>query len=158
MRTIAAMLAWALALTGLAGASWAGDLPGADAAALWKYISQASPYQQWGQWPDYRGMHPGRSPHGDFVQIWVNPPALEASGPPLAAGSLIVKEGYGQDKTLTSITVMYKVPGYNPQGGDWFWAKYSPQGQPGPAGRPQGCVNCHASAAANDHVMARPLK
>jgi len=25
-------------------------------------------------------------------------------------------------------TVMYKVEGYNPDAGDWFWVKYSPQG------------------------------
>jgi len=31
---------------------------------------------------------------------------------------------------------MYKVAGYNPGAGDWFWAKYSPQGKADKFGKP----------------------
>lgn len=138
----------------LATASAWGQMPGPDAQALWAYFTQQAPYQKWGQWPDFAGRQPGRSPHGEFVAVYVNPPALEAKGLPLPAGSLIVKEGYDAAQKLTSITVMYKVPGYNPSGGDWFWARYSPQGQAGPFGQPRGCVGCHAADEANDHILA----
>lgn len=138
----------------LAAAPVLGQMPGVDPQALWTYFTQQSPYQKWGQWPDFAGRQPGKSPHGDFVAVYVNPIALEAKGVPLPAGSLIVKDGFNAAGQLTSITVMYKVPGYNPAGGDWFWARYSPQGQAGPFGQPRGCVGCHGAGAANDHVLA----
>ena len=151
MKRLAVMAALAASLA--AAPVW-GQMPGADAQALWTYFTQQSPYQKWGQWPDFAGRQAGKSPHGEFVAVYVNQPALEATSPPLPAGSLIVKDGFDAAGKLTSITVMYKVPGYNPQGGDWFWARYSPQGQAGPVGQPKGCVGCHAAGAANDHVLA----
>ena len=27
-----------------------------------------------------------------------------------------------------AVTVMYRTKGYNPEGGDWYWAKYNPDG------------------------------
>ncbi len=136
----------------------AGDMPGADAAALWNYISKGLPYRQWAQWPDFGGQQPGRSPHGEFVQVWVNQPAQAGADLPLAAGALIVKEGYGADKALKSITVMYKVKGYNPAAGDWYWVAYSPQGQAKVAGAPKGCVGCHGGSSANDYVVAHQFR
>lgn len=149
-----------LLLTGLvvlAAPAGAGP-PGPDAAALWKYITQESPYQQWAQWDDFKGLRAGKSPHGDFVAVYVNPPALKPARLPLPAGALIVKEGYDGGKKLKSITVMYKVEGYNSAAGDWYWARYSPGGQAGPEGRPQGCIGCHAVGAANDYVIAHKYR
>ena len=49
---------------------------------------------------------------------------------------------------------MYKVKGYNPAGGDWFWAKYDPEFNILAEGMVKGCLNCHGSAKANDYVFA----
>lgn len=149
-----------LLLTGLVAlaAPAAAGPPGPDAAALWKYITQESPYQKWAQWEDFKGMQAGKSPHGEFVAIFVSPEALGPAKPPLKAGALIVKEGYDGGKKLKSITVMYKVAGYNPAAGDWYWARYSPTGQAGPEGRPQGCIGCHSAGAANDYVIAHQYR
>ena len=49
---------------------------------------------------------------------------------------------------------MYKVKGYNPGAGDWFWALYDPQGRVKMEGKPQGCIGCHGAALKNDYVMA----
>lgn len=38
------------------------ELPAADAQALWKYISEVSPYQDWGFWEDHADMQPGNAP------------------------------------------------------------------------------------------------
>ncbi len=42
---------------------------------------------------------------------------------------MIVQDNFGKDKKLKFIDVMYKVKGYNPKGGDWFWAQYQAQRQ-----------------------------
>ena len=45
-------------------------------------------------------------------------------------GAIIVKENYGKDKEkLMAITQMYLKKGCNPDAGDWFWAKYGPEGE-----------------------------
>jgi hypothetical protein len=62
----------------------------------------------------------------------------------MPAGAMIVKENYGPDKkTLMAVTPMYKVKGYNPDAGDWFWAKYGPDGADMASGKVQGCIDCH---------------
>jgi hypothetical protein len=76
----------------------------------------------------------------------------------LPDGAIIVKENYSADKKLGALTVMYKVKGYNPQAGDWFWVKYLPDGKVAVEGKVDACINCHASAKANDYVGTAPLK
>ena len=59
-------------------------------------------------------------------------------------GVIIVKENYGKNqKTLMAITPMYKLKGYNPEGGDWFWAKYKADGSVDKSGKVKGCIDCH---------------
>ena len=143
-----------IAVIALAGASTASsEMPGADPAAFWNYITKVSPYQKWKMWPDHQGMQPGRAPHGPFHKVYVNDTALAATKPPLPYGSIQVKESYTTDKKLAAVTVMYKVKGYNPGDGDWFWAKYSLDGKAKPFGKPKGCIACHGTRAKNDFVL-----
>ena len=72
-------------------------------------------------------------------------------------GAIIVKENYGKDqKTLMAITPMYRVKGYNPEGGDWFWGKYGPDGKIMASGKPKGCIQCHAAKKDNDWLFTEP--
>lgn len=129
------------------------QMPGPEPDALWNYITKESPYTRWGFWPDHQGMQPGRAPHGPLHKVYVNDRALNSSKPPVQYGSIAVKENYGKDKKLKAITVMYKVDGYNPDAGDWFWAKYSPDGKADKFGKPNGCVGCHGTRAKNDFIL-----
>ncbi len=72
-------------------------------------------------------------------------------------GTIIVKENMNIDKKVVKITVMAKVEGYNPEGGDWFWAAYSPEGEVLVEGVPGGCFNCHMGMKSNDYIIVRPL-
>lgn len=154
---LAAGAALALAL-GLLPALAAGDMPAADATALWNYISKVSPYKQWGQFPDHKGMLASNSPHGAFTQIWASASALSAKKAPLPAGSIIVKEGMGQDKKVNVLVVMYKVKGFNPEAGDWFWAMYDPDGTAKASGKVAVCISCHSVKAANNYLAAHVIK
>jgi len=69
-----------------------------------------------------------------------------------------VKENYTTDKKLAALTVMYKVKGYSSMAGDWFWAKYLPDGKIAAEGKVVACINCHTTAKANDYVATAPLK
>ncbi len=113
----------------------------ADPGKVWTHITQCNPYLGWGTWPGYPGIYPGKSPHGAFLKLYANGLALKAAreGKPMPQGAIIVKENYGKDqKTLMAITPMYKVEGYNPEAGDWFWAKYAPDGTVAKSGKVQG--------------------
>jgi hypothetical protein len=62
------------------------------------------------------------------------------------------------DKKLVAITVMYKVKGYNPEAGDWFWAKYGPDGKIAAEGKVNSCIECHGAKKANDFIHTAALK
>ena len=74
----------------------------------------------------------------------------------LPSGSMIIKENFSPDKKLMAITLMYKSKGYNPEAGDWYWAKFmpdgkvaqmdSPMGKMAISGKAKGCIACHADA------------
>jgi hypothetical protein len=135
----------------------AAEMPPADGQAFWRYITETNPYTQWDRWPGKEDMYPGQSPHGAYLKLYVNPVAMEA----LQAGNttmpdraILVKENYGEDReTLAAVTPMYKIAGYNSDGGDWFWAKYGPEGQDMEAGRLDGCIDCHRTAPGNDWLF-----
>jgi len=134
------------------------QMPQPNASDLWNYITKVSLYTNWSFWPDYQDMQEGRSPHGSLNKVYVNDLALKSERPPVAYGSIQVRETYGADKELRTITVMYKVKGYNPKDGDWFWAKYSTQGNAQVAGKPRECIGCHATRAKNDFVIVHEFK
>ena len=135
------------------------NLPSADAGKLWTYMTEPNPYQGWGYWPGYAGIYPGKSPHGKYLKLFANPIALKAAreGKPMPDGAILVKENYGEDqKTLMAVTPMYKVKGYNPEGGDWFWVKYGPNGEIQAAGKPKGCISCHGAVKDKDWIFTQP--
>ena len=142
----------------LVGFSQESALPGPDADALWNYITEVSPYQDWGFWEDHKEMQPGNAPHGPFHKVFVNEILLEAQQTPVPYGSIQVKESFNKDKTKVALTVMYKIKGYNPDAGDWYWVKYSLTGIGDPAGKVQGCIGCHAVKTDNDYIIVHNIK
>lgn len=116
-------------------------------------------------YPGSTEMMPGNSPHGAFVTVVVNDVALksiEAGNAVFDDGSLIVKKNYGPDKAFGAYTIMYKVAGYYPDGGDWYWAKYDEAGVSDLEGeavkmmfaeKGEGCIACHAKVTDQDWVF-----
>ncbi|MCB2192214.1 MAG: cytochrome P460 family protein [Deltaproteobacteria bacterium] len=153
-----ALLAAHLALT--PGVAFAGQnkMPPPHAQELWSYITKTSPYTKWGQWPDYRGVHPSRSPHGPYNRVYVNQAGLSSTKPPLNYGTIQVKVSQTKGGKVKNVVAMYKVKGYNPKAGDWFWAMYTPQGRPLAAGKLAGCIRCHGAMGDNDHVLVHQFK
>lgn len=131
-------------------------LPSAqDPEAVFRYIKIFEPYSEWSLWPGKGKLYKGRHPHGSHLTTYVNDKGTLAirRGEPMRPGSFIVKEVYTLEKKLAAINVMYKVEGYNPAAGDWFWAEYGSDGTVRKAGRAQECINCHAAKKANDFIM-----
>lgn len=122
------------------------QMPGADAQQLWKYISKDNSYKSWKIFPGLgRYVHVTELPHGDWVAAYVNAEAYDSISYPanpfqMKYGSIIVKENYSLTSgepsaqgpltsvpvALTSLTVMYKVKGYQKVVGEeeWFWVMY----------------------------------
>ncbi|MGA1867963.1 MAG: cytochrome P460 family protein [bacterium] len=134
------------------------EMPPADPAKLWEYITNESPYKEWKFWPDHQGMQPGRAPHGPLHKVYVNDHIFHSTRPPVQYGSIQVKENYNRAEKLQAITVMYKVRDYNPSAGDWFWVKYSPEGKANPYGKPDGCIGCHGTRANNDFILVHEFR
>jgi hypothetical protein len=142
----------------LSGSLTHAGMPGPNPADLWNYITKVSPYKEWSSWPDHQGVQPGRAPHGPIHRVYVNDRALNSPKPPVQHGSIQVKESYNKAEKLMAITVMYKVPKYNPKDGDWFWVKYTPKGKAKPFGKPAGCIGCHGTRVRNDFILVHDFR
>ncbi|MCK5152764.1 MAG: cytochrome P460 family protein [Spirochaetales bacterium] len=131
-----------------------------NGAVLWERISTEAEYKTYAFWPDHEDIQPGQSPHGAYHKIYINKvlsEALPSMDKVLPEGSIIVKENLDSQKSLDAITVMVKVKDYNPEAGDWFWAKYTPLGEILAEGTPVGCISCHQGMDDNDYIIVRPL-
>jgi hypothetical protein len=104
-------------------------------------------------------LYQGIEPHGALLTTYVNDTAYNSvkSKKGMADGSIIVKENYTPDKQLAAVTVMYKVKGYHPAEGNWFWAKYRPDGDIEASGKLESCIKCHSQRKANDYVMTEDI-
>jgi len=135
-------------------------MPGADAQDLYKYIVKVSPYTSWALWPGKGRFYPGREPHGALLTTFVNETAFYSikNKTGMAYDSIVVKENYTSDKRLDALTVIYKMKQYNPQAGDWFWAKYAPGGKVVASGKVDACIRCHGEKKANDYIWTGEVK
>ncbi|MBI1903710.1 MAG: cytochrome P460 family protein [Planctomycetia bacterium] len=129
---------------------------------LWAWLKQ-SDYTKWnapnGKAPDFQE---GHSPHGALIKTYLSERAAK-DRKDLADGSVIVKENYGPDKKLMAITVMHRSKGYDAKNGDWYYAKYMPDGKIDVtppemksmpvAGKFKMCIECHSGAAGGDFLF-----
>lgn len=163
MKMILAGLIVVLFAAGCVSLAFAGEVtkPAAEGRAVWDYITKADPYQQWPLFPGKDKLYTGRHPHGAFLTTYVSSDAegaIAAKKGILPNGSFVVKENYSPEKKLAAVTVMYRVQGYDSEAGDWYWAKYAPDGKVLKDGKVQGCIQCHQAVINNDWIFTGPVK
>ena len=135
-------------------------LPGPNAEKLNEYIIRDDPYRAWDLWPGKGKLYKGTEPHGALLTTFVNNTASHSikKKKGMADGSIMAKENYTADKKFIALSVMYKIKGYNPEGGDWFWVKYSPDGKVEASGKVKGCIDCHSKQKDNDYIFTGKVK
>lgn len=117
-----------------------------SAERIWERVTREENYLKYASWPDYKDFQLGQSPHGRFHKVYISSDlssALPISNKIAPYGSIIVKENYTADKKLAAFTVMAKIEGYDPEGKDWFWAKYDKDGNVLVEGKLKKCADCH---------------
>ncbi len=131
-------------------------MPWPAAGDLRYHITIHKPYKDWAKWPGKGEMYKGTEPHGSLLTAYVNDIALDSitKMKGMAKDSIIVKENYSPDKQLMAVTVMYKVKGFNPDGGDWLWAKYDAHFNILAEGKVQDCLGCHGTVKDNDYIFS----
>ena len=129
---------------------------------LWTWL-RTYDYRKWngtnGHTPDFKK---GKSPHGKLIKTYINAKAA-SDLKNLPDGSVIVKENYSPDKKLMIVTVMQRSRGADPKHGDWYYAKYMPDGKIARtppamknmpiAGSFPTCIECHAGAKGDDYAF-----
>lgn len=155
MKKYAVLLSLAVVLTLMLSACTSDKMPQADDNSFRDYITKQNSYKNWATFPGTSMMYEGTKPHGAILTTYVNDAALKSikAKNGMANNSMIVKENYSPDKKLMAITAMYKVNGYNPDGGDWFWVKYTADFKTEKSGKVKGCVNCHGKKKDNDYIF-----
>jgi hypothetical protein len=134
-------------------------LPGANAEKLNEYIVYQNPYRSWDLWPGKGKLYEGGAPHGMLLTTFINETAFYSiwKKEPFKDGAIIAKENYTKEKKFVALTVMYKIKGYNPKAGDWFWVKYAPDGSVQAAGKVGACIECHSQRKDNDYILTAPV-
>lgn len=135
--------------------------PPANGAAIITHITEENDYRQWPLYPDKGVLYPGKHPHGSLLITYVSPKtllALESKQGRLPDGTIIVKENYNLQNKLQATTVMYRLDGYNPEDGDWFWLKYAPDQTILEEGKLEGCIKCHQAVKSNDWIFSGKVK
>ncbi len=121
-------------------------------ASLFDEITAAN-YTQWTPAPGYESRQPAEGPHGDEVQIFLDPSAekeIAAGSESWPVGAIIVKDIYTAG-TLSQTAAMKKTDK------GWYWGEWGPQGpvvDEGLAVEP--CEGCHAEGT--DGTLGVKLK
>lgn len=133
--------------------------PGANAEKLNEYIIKYNPYRTWNLWPGKKRLYQAKEPLG-LVTTFVNSAAYHSimKNSAMTDGSIIVTENYSADKKFLALFVMYKIKGYNPEAGDWFWVKYLPDGKAEISGKVKMCIDCHAKKRDTDYLFTGGVK
>jgi hypothetical protein len=131
-------------------------LPDANAEKLNEYLVKFNPYTSWDLWPGKGRLYKGTEPHGVLLTTFVNESAYFSitRKQPMTDGAIIAKENYTADRKFIALTVMYKIKGYNPEAGDWFWVKFAPDGSVQNSGKVKDCIQCHSSKKHNDFIFS----
>ena len=132
-----------------------------NAQRLWEHITVEKPYQQYPSWPGKEGIYESTMPPGNHLKLFLNDLALDtvvSKKGIFPHGSLLIKEMYTDDKKLYLITVMYKEKGFHPEGNDWYWVKYKPNGEAPLKGKVKLCIECHEGMEGNDYVFTGSIK
>ena len=147
-------------------------------ARFWQFL-MGNNYKNWAPAPGQDGdFYSGQVPHGALLKMYINRSAAsDVAG--LKVGSVIVQENYRSDRSLKSISVMYRTEGFNPSANDWYWIEYKPDGtvvkdlssdqtQEQAAevilasastkstklmGKSSSCIDCHQRAAGSDFAF-----
>ncbi|MEZ4728468.1 MAG: c-type cytochrome [Caldilineaceae bacterium] len=128
----------------------------AYAEDLWQRLQEANYDENWSTVPGKGELYPGQPPHGALLSTYLNAPALdalEAQPGEMPNSAIIIKENYLPDETLVSVTVMEKRAGYAPDYGDWYWARYGPDGAVQGSGQIASCLGCHGAVRSNDYIF-----
>jgi hypothetical protein len=151
----------------MSGPSMAGEPPSPEAEALWKHINQPPGFKKWGTWSNFLQLRRSRcgTAYGYYMRVYINDTALKAKSATLPVGAILIREGqnmgantYAPNGQIMSYNLMYKAKGFNPKGGNWFWATYSGTGQVRDSGVLTECIKCHQTAWNNDYILGHDLK
>lgn len=145
----AALLVSALLTASIAASCRSNDEPDDAIAVLAK--AKADGYTSWMRAPGFETRKPTDAPHGDAVEIFVNPVVADVltNQTKITAwpdGSIIVKDGYDDEGVHVLTSILEK------RGTEWFWAEYDEDDEPIYSGSPGVCRACHESGA--DFVRA----
>lgn len=104
--------------------------PAKLAAELWGLIHTEEYKEHWKMMPGKKAF--AEAGDGKLVTTYVNDTALNAieKGEVLPEGSILVTESYNLEKTLESIKVQARIPGFDEKKDDWFTVTYNPDGRP----------------------------
>lgn len=99
-----------------------------QAAAIWDEINGEDFSNTWALMPGTKRNMTSDAPHGGNANVYIN--SIAAGEPTnLAPGSIIVKASMpAAGAPVSSYSLIKKIPGFDPDHQNWFWAEYNSTG------------------------------
>ena len=147
--------------------------PDTTGEAILAWLREAQYRETWETWPDTSVLRPDTAglpadtaapaseaaafisdtlvgaeiaPHGALRTTYLNPiavDALERGAHAMPTGAIAVIEEHFADSTLSAVSVILQSEGYDPETGDWVFARFGSAGEIEAVGRVEACQGCH---------------
>ncbi len=128
------------------------------AETLWADIQG---YEAWGQFDGWSDTPVESGSHaGDFVRSYADDTMLVwnlTGEAPDGATAVKDQRASADAPAPEAFTVMRKIAGYDPEHGDWFWARFEAEGAVTVAGQAGACTGCHSQVAETSDWVFGPL-
>ncbi len=150
-----------LTITALAGCGPAGEAGLSDrelAEGLWRLSRDWPAWAAPEGWEGTQASSPeAEGSHGVYTEIRLNALAEGTLGGDVREGGILLSLALEDDgETVRQWAAMRKIPGYDGEHGDWFWARYSPEGEVQISGSATDCIRCHLNGT--DYVYTAWLR
>lgn len=119
-------------------------------------------YKSWAPFPGQTMLAKSGDHSGAFVRSYYNDVAAGAvanwSGS-FPDGTILVKEQFEDEAGTKPVghTIMWKVEGFDPEHGDWYWAAFGAAGQAQRTGAIADCYGCHQATAMTADWVRTPF-
>ena len=128
---------------------------------FWRYLAKpGAAYNTWKVLTPEKNDGVISNPHGESSKTFADKTAAD-DAINLPIGSILVREDHDEGSKRQSISVMYRVKGYDKDQGNWYWLKYQQNGsivrdsnKKAVAGKVASCIECHAKAKGRDFVFS----
>lgn len=128
---------------------------------FWRYlVKKDAAYNTWKVLEHEPPQDDTDNPHGPVSRTYANEIAIK-DPTNLPVGSILVREDHDDKRKRQSVSILYRVKGYDKERGNWYYLRFNENGtvakgedKKALAGKVASCIECHAKSGGKDYVFS----